>query len=373
MDEDFRAQLPKDQQSEIVSLYRQLVTSYNPSTQGGSFQWGIPYFSTTLKRRSLSNRVDSLLRQKIREKFTEKQRSQTQTQQSETKKSKSRSILSLSLQDIDDLTPSILAQTSDQLKSFLFAGHDTTSILLQWAFYELSRTPRALNSTRNEVTQIFGPDPSPEIIKEALLSEQGGDALIQRMSYISAVIKEILRLYPPSGTARYQPPGSGFMVTLPDGKSLCLDGAVVYNCDTIVQRDEAVYGATKDEFYPERWLGDTDTSMATNSDNNNTSLDEKKEKTGRVPASAWRPFERGPRNCIGQELANLEARVVLACSVCRYDFTKVGRGAVKRGSDGKGVVNGNGQFEVVSEMYNVSSFFTYLPLWLGVGRRGLTR
>ena len=34
---------------------------------------------------------------------------------------------------------------------------------------------------------------------------------------------------------------------------------------------------------------------------------------------AWRPFEFGPRNCIGQELALLEVRIVLALTVRRFE------------------------------------------------------
>lgn len=36
---------------------------------------------------------------------------------------------------------------------------------------------------------------------------------------------------------------------------------------------------------------------------------------------AWRPFEFGPRNCVGQELAMLEIRVVLALTVREFDFS----------------------------------------------------
>ena len=73
-----------------------------------------------------------------------------------------------------------------------------------------------------------------------------------------------------------------------------------------------------------------------------------------MPASAWRPFERGPRNCIGQELANLEARVILASVARRYDFVKVGAGEVRLNERGEPVLNEKGQYEVKSELFNVS-------------------
>ena len=39
-----------------------------------------------------------------------------------------------------------------------------------------------------------------------------------------------------------------------------------------------------------------------------------------VPKDAWRPFEKGPRNCIGQELAILETKVIMALTVRLFDF-----------------------------------------------------
>ena len=343
MDVDLRAQYSKSEQSKIVSLFRELVISYTNPTRSSATAWGISGQLRKLQRRKLTRQIDTLLKEHIKHKFAESTLSSE-----ETPKKKPRSILALSLQDITTLTPEIISQTADQLKSFLFAGHDTTSILLQWAFYELSRHPRALKAARDELDEIFGPDPSPSVVRDRLLSENG-DSLLQRMTYISAIIKEILRLYPPSGSARLQHPGTGFNVTLPDGTSLCLDGLIVYNCATIIHRDEAVYGPTKDDFMPERWLGNTDTSMQTN----NESGPDNKDAGSKIPASAWRPFERGPRNCIGQELANLEARVILACTVRRYDFTKVGLGEIVRDDNGEKVVDDMGRFVVKRPMFNV--------------------
>lgn len=106
-------------------------------------------------------------------------------------KAPSRSILSMSLQSIENLTPAALDSTCDQISSFLFAGHDTTSTTIAWIFYELSRTPRALQAVRDEIEHLFGEETTREAIAARLLAP-GGDELLQRMSYTSAVIKETL-------------------------------------------------------------------------------------------------------------------------------------------------------------------------------------
>src|SRR5262249_1033040 len=111
-----------------------------------------------------------------------------------------------------------------------------------------------------------------------------------------------------------------------------LDGNWIYINHNLIHRDRAVFGDTANIFVPERWLGSDGT-----------------------PVSAWRPFERGPRNCIGQELANIEARIIIAMLVYRYEFIKVGLGEVDLGENGQPTVNANGQFNVKSELYSVSA------------------
>lgn len=337
MDLDFDAQLGKARGSEFIQLYKNLISSY--TNVNGT--WYIMEPRVRFYRWRLSRRIDQLLKAMIKQKFAEHKRL------APTKKS--RSVLSLSLQDNEAIDAALLTQTSDQLKTFLFAGHDTTSILLQWIFFELARTPRALAAVRAELDDIFGTDPDPAIVREKLLAQ--GEEATRRMSYTSAVIKETLRLYPPAGTARMSRPGSNMVVRLPEsGAEVCLDGLVLYNCASIIQRDPAVYGETAEDFVPERWLGDVDTSMDTNND---VTPDEKSGQS-KVPPSAWRPFERGPRNCIGQELANLEARVILACAVRRYDFTKIGLGENALDKNGNPVLNSKDQYEVKADMYSVS-------------------
>ncbi|KAK3328644.1 cytochrome P450 [Cercophora scortea] len=337
MDTDFDAQyLQKARQGEIIRLFGELASSYSNDDVNLPW-WASP--RRELQRYRLSARIDKLLATIIRQKHAAQQSPSAP---------KSRSILSLALQDTTELTDHMVSDTCDQIKTFLFAGHDTTAILLAWAIYELSRTPRALNAVRAELDEVFGTDPDPASIRDQLLAPNGDDK-IRRLSYMSAVIKETLRLYPAAATARMSPPGTGFTVRTPHGDNLCVDGLVIYNCERLIQRDRAVFGESADVFVPERWLGDTSTSEEESAES---------EKGGQhtIPPTAWRPFERGPRNCIGQELANIEARVILATVARRYDFVKVGLGETALDARGMPVVDDEtGQYKVESELYNVSA------------------
>lgn len=368
MDMDLGAQLDETRQDSIVKLYRELLHTY--SNAGLGWFWMKPLLM--LRRRRLAREVDQAIKLAIRQKFAELRESRRDNGSAGWVES-GRSVLALSLKDVDEITPDILQQTADQIKSFLFAGHDTTSIVLQWCFYELSRSPRVFAALRSELDQLFGPNPDPNTVVEALIAR--GEELIGKLCYTSAVIKEILRLYPPAGTARMAPPGSGFFVKLPDGSKVCLDGMVLYSCHYAIQRDPAVFGETRDDFYPERWLGNVDTSEQSDGDvASGSKADGEKtastEGNGQIPPSAWRPFERGPRNCIGQELANLEARVILACAVRRYEFIKVGLGEIVM-QGGRPVEDANGQYQAKGKLFNVRSLqkLTVRPM-LTVSRQG---
>lgn len=203
--------------------------------------------------------------------------------------------------------------------------------MLQWVFYELSRTPHALKAVRDELDEILEPQTDPRTICATLTQE--GEHLLPRMHYINAVIKETLRLHPPASTVRMTDPGTGFIVRSRTGEEYNLDGTIMYSCQSIIQRDPVVYGDTADQWVPERWLGEAAKS---------------------IPLSAWRPFERGPRSCIGLELANLESRIIISIMARKYNFIKTGLGESSLDKEGLPVLNEKGQYKVKSELYNVS-------------------
>jgi cytochrome P450 len=144
----------------------------------------------------------------------------------------SRSILSLALEtDNAPLTPKTLQRTVSQMKTFLFAGEDTTATTAQWVIYNISRHPHVLAKLRAEHEAIFGGRPVEEVIGERPKEVLNG------MVYTTAVIKETLRLNPPAATARASPEGSGFEVVV-DGARMRLDGALLLINHHIIHRNE---------------------------------------------------------------------------------------------------------------------------------------
>lgn len=348
MGQDLGAQIP-GAPSELLTLFMGIAALYK-----GSSEPRIPGtdWPKELKRRRLARKLEVIIKDMVRAEHarvtspSSSAAGSNGSSSASASSSNSRSVLALSLQDTAELTPELLQQTSDNLRVFLFAGHDTTSILMQWALYELTRSPAARRALTAELDALFGAEGDAE----ARLRAPGGAELLAHMPYTTAVIRETLRLHPPAASVRMTAPGTGFQLTLPsaagkdvgsdgggggggDSKQVvCPDGCILYLNAFLIQRDRTVWGEDADEFVPERWLGDTSW----------------------MPAGAWRPFERGPRSCIGLELANIEAKVILALVVRRYDFEKVGIGALALDGEGRPMLNEKGYYKTESDLFNVS-------------------
>ncbi|KAI5460917.1 cytochrome P450 [Mariannaea sp. PMI_226] len=164
----------------------------------------------------------------------------------------------------------------DELINILIAGRDTTASLISNVFFLLSRHPKIWEKLRQDIAQFEGRPPTFEQIPQC--------------RSIRYVINESLRLFPPvpvnSRVAVRDtviPRGGG-----PDGKSALFvpkGMPVVYNVYGLHRRED-IYGPNADEFQPTRW------------------------ESLRV---GWEfvPFSGGPRICIGQQFAIIEASYVL--------------------------------------------------------------
>lgn len=179
-----------------------------------------------------------------------------------------------------------------QIRTFLFAGHDTSSSTLCYCYHLLSLHPQVRNRLVDEHNKVLGSS-----FEQAAPRISENPHLLNQLPYTLAVIKETLRLYPPASSTRNGEPG--FTVTTPDGRQCPTEGFLVWSNSVAIHRNPDCWPRPND-FLPQRWLVDKDDPL--------------------FPATkgAWRAFEHGPRNCIGQELAVLEVRLILALTVREF-------------------------------------------------------
>ncbi|ORY57790.1 cytochrome P450 4V3 [Pseudomassariella vexata] len=201
----------------------------------------------------------------------------------------------------------------NQLKLFLFAGHDTTATTICWCFHNLEKYPVALQKLRKEHNTVLGEQPNPEAIADVLHSSPH---LLNSLPYTLAVVKETLRLYPGPGTVRLGLPG--WTMSEPNARrTLPTDGLMLWDGILGIHTHPDLWPHPK-EFIPERWLVPEADPLY-------------------PPKHGWRPFSQGIMNCIGQELAMMEMKIVLALSVRQVDVrsawdewdAKLGGNAVK--------------------------------------------
>jgi len=185
-----------------------------------------------------------------------------------------------------------------QLKTFYFAGHDTTATTIAWAFWLLMMNPEALKKARDEVEEHLGKAWVQTVASGGLIPEESTTyETLQKCQYLDAISRETLRLYPPATSARYQADPDATWGNYKLGKS------VIHINIYAIQRDPDLWGKDADEFRPERFLGD--------------------EGRKKINSFDFLPFSKGSRDCIGKYFALLEAKIALAALIVRFDGTVV--------------------------------------------------
>jgi cytochrome P450 len=187
-------------------------------------------------------------------------------------------ILDLALLDPEYGATASTSELVDQLKTFFFAGHDTTASTISWSYYFLSRHPKALARLRAELDEVFGPGTSPQDVARQFRENPKSHL---NLDYTLAVLKESLRLEPPAAAARAVPANYSF--TTASGKVYYpREGSMIYVSGWLLHRNKAVWGEDAAEFRPERFLPG-------------------------VPLPwGYMAFSKRPRDCIGSSLAYLE-------------------------------------------------------------------
>ena len=179
-----------------------------------------------------------------------------------------------------------------QMKVFVLAGHDTTSSTLCYIYHLLGRNPGTLQRLRAEHDEVFGSDLTH--VERKITADPYS---LNKLPFTLAIIKEVLRLFPAASSTRDGQPG--FSVTDND-RQYPTDGFLIWLPHQATHREPLCW-PQPDKFIPERWLASEGDPL--------------------YPVKgAWRPFEHGPRSCIGQELALLELKIVMVMTAREFDI-----------------------------------------------------
>lgn len=169
-------------------------------------------------------------------------------------------------------------QLLDEMQTFLVAGHETTAVALAWAFHLLGRDPEAAQRLRDEVDAVVGSRPP-------------GFEDVPRLGFARRVIDESLRLYPPAlATGRQaleEDAIDGWRI--PKRANVTISIWVTHRHPELWDEPERF---DPDRFLPERSQG--------------------------RPRLAYLPFGAGPRRCIGEDFALIEATLALASIAQRF-------------------------------------------------------
>ena len=164
--------------------------------------------------------------------------------------------------------------------TILTAGYETTARALSWSLYLIDANPHVREKLEQELDELDIQVPSFEEL--------------EKLTYTKMVVQESMRLYPPVWglsrlVAREDEVGS---YRIPKGSRVVISSYVTHRHPDFWEKPET--------FDPERFTPEN--------------------SAGR-PRYAYFPFSGGPRQCIGNNFATMEATLILATVARRYKFT----------------------------------------------------
>ncbi|XP_061400079.1 probable cytochrome P450 4d14 [Musca vetustissima] len=176
----------------------------------------------------------------------------------------------------------------EEVDTFMFEGHDTTTSGICFTLYLLSRHPEVQQKVLEEIHSVIGEDKDKPVTMKDL----------QDLKYLDCVIKESLRLYPPVP-----------MIGRITEQDIVINGVTIPAKTNITllmyaaMRDPD-YFHHPDDFLPERYLNTEDAN--------------------KINPFAYVPFSAGPRNCIGQKFAIAEMKSTISKMVRHFELLPLG-------------------------------------------------
>ncbi|KAL4912424.1 cytochrome P450 [Aspergillus aurantiobrunneus] len=172
--------------------------------------------------------------------------------------------------------------------SFSIAGSESSATLLSGFVFYILTHPDVYDAVIAEIRRAFRTEDEIQL------------ARLGRLEYLTAVLTECMRVYPPVAVTlpRVVPEGGEFIDSafVPAGTTVGVNHFACYH-------DPSNF-ARADEFLPERWLPEYQHKAPFNQDQR----------------QCLQPFSFGPRNCLGKNLAWAEIRLITTKLLYRFDF-----------------------------------------------------
>jgi cytochrome P450 len=189
------------------------------------------------------------------------------------------SMLLLAVDEEGDRTGMTNEQLRDEAMTLFLAGHETTANALTWTWHLLAQNPEAERRLHEELDAVLEGGRAPRVEDFAALR------------YTEMVVAETMRLYPPAWAI-----GRLAVEDHEVGGYPIPRGSLVLVCQYVMHRDPRFFH-DPERFDPERWTVEA--------------------KAAR-PQFSYFPFGGGPRRCIGEGFAWMEAVLMLATLARRW-------------------------------------------------------
>ncbi|KAJ7295935.1 hypothetical protein O6H91_Y154600 [Diphasiastrum complanatum] len=170
----------------------------------------------------------------------------------------------------------------EECKTFFFVGHETTLILLTWTMMLLALHPEWQEKARKEVREICkGKDPDAD--------------MLSKFKTVGMILNESLRLYTPAPVLVREA-----FKDMKLGDMFIPKGCTFWIPILAIHHDASLWGPDPKEFRPDRFADGVAKACKRSTD--------------------FMPFSFGPRACVGQTFATMEAKIILSMVLQRYKF-----------------------------------------------------